>query len=359
MKRSFRGLATFLGGAAFVALTCFAGPNCQPSGGDLGGNSGEQGGSGDGGSSHGGSGGSGQGGSAQGGSGDGGQGGKASGGSGGSDATGGKTSNGGSGSGGKSSGGSGGSGDGGKASGGSGGSNNGGTTTSAGGSSAGGTPSAGGSTTPAGGASGGSTGAVTCTTDLMTLRTGTDANWIPSNPQSCGVQGAVYAYSDGSTCTSPSPISATPCVSGSAGCCISGATVVDEKSTKWGCGLGIDLNSSGGTSATKSAYAGTAKGFKITLSGTVATGQKIRIMYSSAETDPTGGTSPYKEVTGVGTYSVLFSDATCPTWATGTKCSVVSGSAAYAIKVQIAGGSTSTDSVGAFKDLCITSLTPL
>jgi hypothetical protein len=356
MKRSFRGLATFLGGAAFIALTCFAGPNCQPSGGDLGGN-GDGGSTGDGGKSSGGSsgsGGSGQGGSAQGGSGDGG---KSSGGAAGS-GDGGKSSGGSTSSGGKSSGGAAGSGDGGKSSGGSsaGGSSAGGS--SAGGSSAGGS-SAGGATTPAGGAGGGSTSAATCTTDLMTLRTGTDNNWIPSNPQTCGVQGAIYAYSDGTTCTSPSPISATPCVSGAAGCCISGTTVIDEKSAKWGCGIGIDLNSSGGTTATKKAYAGAAKGFKITLAGTVATGQKIRIMYSSAETDPSGGTSPYKEVTGVGTYSVLFSDATCPTWATGTKCSVVSGSAAYAIKVQIAGGSATTDSVGAFKDLCITSLTPL
>jgi hypothetical protein len=119
------------------------------------------------------------------------------------------------------------------------------------------------------------------------------------------------------------------------------------------------LNSSGGASATKSAYAGAAKGFKITLTGTVATGQKIRIMYASTATPP-AGTSPYKEVTGVGTYSVLFSDVSCPSWATtAAQCPPLSGSAAYSIQVQIAGGSTATDAVGAFSNLCITSITPL
>ncbi len=345
MKRSFRGLATFLGGAAFIALTCFAGPNCQPSGGDLGGNG--EGGSGDGGSSRGGSAGSGQGGSGEGGSGEGGsgEGGKTSG-------SGGKTSNGGSGSGGKASGGSGGSNNGGSSS------SNGGSSSSNGGSSAGGTTSNGGSSTAAGGAAGGRTGNVTCTTDLMTLRTGTDANWIPSTPESCNVQGSVYSYSDGSTCTSPATSTESACVSGTTGCCIAGTTVVDSTYEKWGCGLGIDFNSSGGASATKAAYTGPAKGFKITLTGTVAKGQKIRIMYSSAATDPSGGTAPYKEVDGAGTYSIPFADAKCPEWATGSKCTVVSGSAAFSVKIQLAGGGAETDPVGAFS-ICITSLVPI
>jgi hypothetical protein len=192
----------------------------------------------------------------------------------------------------------------------------------------------------------------------MTLRTGDRYDWVPTTPQTCGIQGSIYAYSDGSTCTSPSPITATACASGATGCCIEGTTVIDSTYAKWGCGLGMDLNSSGGASATKSAYAGTAKGFKITLAGTVGGSQKIRIMYSSAATDPTGGTAPYKEVDGPGTYSVLFSDATCPTWATGGKCSPVSGSGAYSIKVQLSGGGAATDPVGAFK-VCITSLTPI
>ena len=226
---------------------------------------------------------------------------------------------------------------------------------SSGGSGSGGSANSSGGSNGSGGSSGGSTGPVTCTTDLMTLRTGDTNNWIQSASTSCGVQGALYAFSDPKTCSSITDV----CAAGSAGCCVTGTTIVDSTYADYGCGLGLDLNSSGGTNATKSPYAGSAKGFKITLSGSVSKGQPIRIMYSSTATDPTGGTSPYKEVTDVGTYSVLFSDATCPSWATtGDKCTPVSGSAAYSIKVQVAGGGASTDPVGPF-NVCITSLTPL
>jgi hypothetical protein len=340
MKISFRGLSTFLAGAAFVAFACMAGPSCQPTGGDLNTN----GGSGSGGSAKGGSSGSGSGGRESGGNGGGDESGGASGsGSGGSD-------NGGSGSGGSAKGGSSGSG--------SGGSGSGGKTTSSGGSGSGGSGSGGSSTTSSGGSGGGSTEPSTCTTDLMTLRTGADFNWVPKNPQSCDIQGSLYAYGDGSTCTSPSPISATACAEGDKGCCIAGTTVVDSTYAKYGCGIGFDLSSSGGTSATKSAYKGAAKGFKITLAGTIATGQPIRIMYASTATPPTGGTNPYKEVTAMGTYSVLFSDAKCPEWATAAQCSPVSGSGAYSLQIQVAGGGAETDPVGPF-NFCVTSITPL
>ena len=219
--------------------------------------------------------------------------------------------------------------------------------------SSGGVTSAGGLTT-AGGNTG---GPASCTTDLMTLRAMPDYNWIPVTPPSCTVQGALYAYSDGSTCTSPSPITADACTA--TGCCISGATVLDATSAKWGCGLGLDLNSATGAGAAKSPYAGAAKGFTITIAGTVAAGQKIRIQYPSTATPPVGGTAPYKEVAGVGVYSVLFSDATCPTWATGGKCTPVSGSGAYSIQVQLSGGTTAADAVGAFSNVCITSIVPM
>lgn len=278
-------------------------------------------------------------------------------GTGGSPSKGGNSGNGGSGSGGSSANGNGGnsSSGGSNASGGS--SSSGGSSTSSGGSnSAGGSNnSAGGTTSGAGGST--STGPATCTTDLMTLRSGTDFNWIATNPSACSIQGSIYAYGDGSTCTAPSPISATACTTAS--CCISGTTVVDTTYAKYGCGLGLDLNSSGGATATKSRYAGSAKGFKVTIAGTVATGQKIRIMFPSTATPPTGGTAPYKEFTGVGTYSVLFSDATCPSWATAAQCTPVSGSGAYSLQVQIVGGTVTGDAVGAFSNVCITSITPL
>jgi hypothetical protein len=194
---------------------------------------------------------------------------------------------------------------------------------------------------------------------LVTLLSGTDNNWIPTTPNSCGIQGALYAYGDGSTCTSPSPITASAC-SKTGGCCISGKTVVDATSKAWGCGLGLDLNSSGGTTAVKSPYAGAAKGFKITLTGTVATGQKIRLMYAAVADSSTVSTAPYKEVAGAGTYSLLFSDVACPSWATtAAQCKPLSGSGAYSLQVQIPGGTAATDSVGAFSSVCITSITPL
>src|SRR5450755_4387396 len=63
-----------------------------------------------------------------------------------------------------------------------------------------------------------------------------------------GIQGAIYGYGDGSSCASPQP--ANICTTGS--CCISGTTVVDATNAKWGCGIGMELDSSGGTAPVKS-----------------------------------------------------------------------------------------------------------
>ena len=121
----------------------------------------------------------------------------------------------------------------------------------------------------------------------------------------------------------------------------------------------MDLNLSGGTSASKSPYTGAAKGFTVTVTGTVTAGQKIRIFYTSTATPPAGGTAPYKEFTGVGTYSVLFSDVTCPSWAEAAQCTLVSGSGAYSLQVQIVGGTAAGDAVGPFSNVCITSIVPI
>jgi hypothetical protein len=166
----------------------------------------------------------------------------------------------------------------------------------------------------------------------------------------------VYAYGDGKSCTSPSPITASACPAGGTGCCISGATAVDTTGARYGCGIGLDLNTPSGT--VKSAYAGAAKGFTITLAGKTAAGQKVRIMYPTTAKPPLGGTAPYKEFTGVGTYSVLFSDAVCPAWATGAKCTPTKDTNIYALQIQLAGGTTAAD-VGAFSDVCVTSIVPM
>ena len=55
-----------------------------------------------------------------------------------------------------------------------------------------------------------------------------------------------------------------------------GATIVDTKYTAWGCGIGMELASSGGTTPTKSVYAGPAKCFNITLTGNSG-GNPVRI----------------------------------------------------------------------------------
>src|SRR5882724_4992825 len=98
------------------------------------------------------------------------------------------------------------------------------------------------------------------------------ANLINSAGWNCdlmtpvAIQGAVYPYGDGASCAyGPTSPPANICTTGS--CCISGTTVVDATFAKWGCGIGVELNSSGGTPAVKSAYTGAVKCFNITLTG--------------------------------------------------------------------------------------------
>jgi len=219
-----------------------------------------------------------------------------------------------------------------------------------------GATSSGGSSVFATGGSGGSatTTVSGCTTDLMTLRSD---NWIPMGPQSCGVQGAIYAYGDGSTCSSPSPISSDACQSGSAGCCISGTTIIDPTYANWGCGLGFDFSNSGG--GPKSPYAGSAKGFTITISGTVVTGQRIRISYLTVLPAADGVVPPFVDVTGVGTYPVLFTDVTCPSWAAPGQCTPVSESGPYQLHVELENTGSASEPVGPFTNVCITSIVPI
>jgi hypothetical protein len=260
----------------------------------------------------------------------------------------------------------------------------------------GGTPAAyggevgqgGGSTTGQGGgstANGGSTGsgtpgACTADTDLIAdAATSTTKSWIGGDPASstddpCGVQGAVYAYSDDGLDKSPgtsddsvqSPAK-DPAASDPKGrlspcngtkCCISGQTskwptsggTSDYTASVWGGGLGVSLGDPGG-GGTKKAYAGSIKGFAVTISGTL-NGQVLRIQYTQTATDTC---APYKQVTGPGTYQVLFTDATvaCPTWACTPAC-VKPTNAPYDLQVQVVGG----DAAGAF-EVCIDNIKPI
>jgi hypothetical protein len=183
----------------------------------------------------------------------------------------------------------------------------------------------------------------------MTLRIGTSNDWIPNTTgTTCGIQGSVFGFGD---TTSWVPPAAGIC--SAASCCIAGTTVTDPTYAKYGAGMGLDLNSSGGAVATKSAYSGTAKGFKFTLTGTFPAGALMRVMYAPGPTVPVQ-TDPYKELpAAAGTYTVLFSDVTCPTWAT-TGCPAPSQTP-YQFKIQLNGGTAT--GVGAY-NFCLTSLMP-
>jgi hypothetical protein len=95
-----------------------------------------------------------------------------------------------------------------------------------------------------------------------------------------------------------------------------GATIVDTTYAAWGCGLGMELSSSGGTTPTKSVYAGPVKCFNITMTGSSG-GNPVRIGFSQSPTPASDAVSPYKEIpafTNGWMGQVCFADVTCPSW---------------------------------------------
>ena len=137
------------------------------------------------------------------------------------------------------------------------------------------------------GATGGSTGTA-CTPNPGELVNAAAWNCDASDP--IAIQGAIYGYTDGSSCASPQP--ANICSTGS--CCISGTTVVDTTSAKWGCGIGMELNDTGGTTPVKSVYAGTAQCFNIKLTGSSG-GNEVRIGFSQSANSTTA-VAPYVSI---------------------------------------------------------------
>jgi Glycosyl hydrolase family 12 len=225
----------------------------------------------------------------------------------------------------------------------------------------GGTPSMGGNNTGVGGSSGAATGGLAsggasggsapmeC---LNNPNLALDLGWVGCDPASAddnpmGLQGSVYMYHDGATCSSP----VEPCTA--AGCCIKGATAVDATFAKWGCGLGFELNSTGGDVSMKKAYTGTTKCFDIKLTGSSG-GNPVRIAYTQSDM-MTGKVAPFlelKPLTAGFAGTVCFSDVTCPTeWVPKPDC-VLGGP--FDLQIQVVGGNTA----GAF-DLCLTQLIPL
>jgi hypothetical protein len=215
----------------------------------------------------------------------------------------------------------------------------------------GGTPGAGGS--PAGGGmagGGGSAGGAVaaCSVDpnlaLHGGWVGCDPALTEDNPM--GLQGSVYMYHDGSTCTSPVEACAAT------GCCIKGTTVVDATFAKWGCGLGFELNADGAVPSTKSAYVGPVQCFDIKLTGSSG-GNPVRIAYTQAAAMD-GKVAPFLELTPLTagfTGTVCFDDVTCPTeWMPAPDCML---GGPFDLQIQVVGGNTA----GAF-DLCMTELVP-
>ena len=200
-----------------------------------------------------------------------------------------------------------------------------------------------------GAATGGAAGAasVDCSLDPNLVKAtdcwvGCDPTLSTDNP--LGLQGAFYTFGDGSSCTPLNP----PCTA--QGVCLSGTTAVDKTYTKWGCGMGLELSSTGGEASIKQPYAGAATCFNYTLSGSSG-GNEVRIAFTQSA-DTTGKVSPYVSVpafTNGKSGTVCLKDVSCQGQ---LNCTV--GSTAYDLQVEVVGG----NNAGAY-NVCLTSLVPM
>jgi hypothetical protein len=173
---------------------------------------------------------------------------------------------------------------------------------------------------------------------------GCDPTLTTDNPD--GIQGAFYTYGDGYSCTQP--LVNPPCATG--GICLSGSTVVDKTYTKWGCGIGLELNATGGANSMKLPYAGTASCFNYTLSGSSG-GNEVRIAFTQTS-DTTGKVSPYVSIPAFAngkSGTICTKDVTCQ----GQMNCALTGMQ-YDLQIEVVGGNTA----GAY-NLCLTSLTPM
>jgi hypothetical protein len=208
--------------------------------------------------------------------------------------------------------------------------------------------------TGVGGSSAGSAGtgggdATMCSTDPNLVNAtgcfvGCDPTLSTDNPD--GIQGAFYTYGDGSSCTQP--LVNPPC--GTGGICLSGSTVVDPTYAKWGCGIGLELNATGGTASVKQAYTGSASCFNYVLSGSSG-GNEVRIAFTQTS-DTTGKVSPYVSIpafTNGQSGTICTKDVSCQ----GQMNCALTGMQ-YDLQIEVVGG----NHAGAY-NLCLTSLTPM
>ncbi|HEY4186425.1 MAG TPA: hypothetical protein VGP07_15220 [Polyangia bacterium] len=199
--------------------------------------------------------------------------------------------------------------------------------------------------------SGGATG-TPCTADASNLvDTG---GWVCDADIAPMIQGAFYAYGDMMSCANPLP--ANPC--GDNGCCISGTlTNYDSTKNNWGCGLGMELNSSGGTTPVKMAYGGPAKCFNFTLSGNSG-GAPVRVGFKQSTSD--SDIAPFVELgafTDGITQKICFADAMCPSWAATMGCTKAVGDdgTPFDIQVQVSAGAATAGDY----NVCITKIEPI
>jgi hypothetical protein len=173
------------------------------------------------------------------------------------------------------------------------------------------------------------------------------------------VQGAFYGYTDSMSCTPDMNI--CDGTGAMAGCCIMGTTVpYTSANNRWGCGIGMELNSSGGTSAVKSAYAGPVKCFDLTMTGSTG-GNVVRIGFTQ-QANNEGKVAPYTEIGAFQngwTGRICFDSVECPPWAAATECSKAVGSPGtpYDLQIQVSAGETAA-TTGAF-NLCVTEVKPV
>ena len=194
----------------------------------------------------------------------------------------------------------------------------------------------------------------TCVADPSNLVNADGWNCDLTTP--IAIQGAFYGYTDGSSCETPP---ANICATGS--CCISGTTVVDTTYLKWGCGIGMELNSSGGNNPLKSVYTGPVQCFDITLTGSSG-GNTVRIGFTQLANNMSN-VAPFVELaafTNGWSGRVCFTDAECPDWAvTAGTCSKAVGTMGtpYDLQIQVSAGSTTT-TTGAF-NVCVSKIVPI
>lgn len=220
-------------------------------------------------------------------------------------------------------------------------------------------PSAGGAAPGAGGGAnpgaGGSTGAPPNAGDPLTPD---PTGWVDPTTNDLGIQGAWYAYDDckdsPGDCTTDHqpPEGSFPNEGGKM--CTSGATATvnteAEFSMKWGAGIALDLNNSGGEMGMKMPYDAAAngvRGFTFTLSG-MAPGLRVNFPTPATSTD-----SHFKAPAGTGQITVLFSEAQQGSWVTNK--SDLDQSQILAIQFQI----PSVMGMAVNFDFCIENLAPV